>query len=175
MSINHLHPSGGAAHVLFFHVFSRRPVNRAVIRLDMTSTNDEHRQLLEYFETLAAQTSRREFVRGASLTREWLALRRREDITQELFDEFMHRIEDFDACGSGYFDLWLRVRHWGYSLGLLVPEQHPWTVDRRVITCTDNRAFEQQLTVGKEYTILSCDDDRLLVRVVNDIVIPIRH
>ena len=80
----------------------------------------------------------------------------------------MHRIEDFDACGSGYFDLWLRVRHWGYSLGLLVPEQHPWTVDRRVITCTDNRAFEQQLTVGKEYTILSCDDDRLLVRVVND-------
>ncbi len=140
--------------------------------LEMTSTNDENRQLLEYFESIASYLSglefSREYVRGALLTREWLDLKQRHDITQGVFDEFIQRIEDWDAPGSGYGMLWCRVKEWGYSLGLLVPETHPWNVDRREVVCLDSTAFESQLSVGKKYRLLTSDDERMLVRVVND-------
>jgi hypothetical protein len=128
----------------------------------------EPADLLRYFEWLADENGRDEFVRGAALTREWIALLDAGNISQQQFDTFLDLLEDVDRPGSGYFDLWLRVRHWGYSLGLAVPDDHPWRIDLDVIQCVSNKSFESQLTVGNNYRILKRDDARKMVRIAND-------
>ena len=124
--------------------------------------------LLGYFDRLAGETGRDEYVRGAEMTREWMTLLKSDSITQAEFDEFFHRLEDINRTGSGYFDFWMRVRHWAYHLGLAVPDDHPWRVDLDVVSCIGNESFESQLAINAEYRIIARDDAKQMVRVKND-------
>lgn len=129
---------------------------------------DENERLLAYFDRLSNEQSDPQYSIGAAMTREWLVLKHQGSISQTEFDSFLQRLEDIEPPGSGYFDLWIRVRHWAYEAGLDVPNDHPWRVDRRNVVCTSHDGFAAQLTVGKQYRRLDTDEARQLVRICNN-------
>lgn len=128
----------------------------------------EPQALQDYFDRLASESARTEYVRGAEMTREWITLLGIDSVSQAQFNEFFFRLEDINGAGSGYFDLWMRVRHWGYQLGFSVPDDHPWRLDLDVICCVGNSSFESQLTINRKYHIVACDEAKQMVRVQND-------
>src|SRR5262245_16805824 len=72
--------------------------------------------------------------------------------SQDDFDRLMAEVEaPPEDHGSGWFDLWSRVRHWGYQSGLSVPDDHPWRIPRDTFRCTDPSAYEGHITLGKTY------------------------
>jgi hypothetical protein len=82
-----------------------------------------------YFVRLAEeQPSVDEWTVGAALTRRWIVLTEDGRATQmqvtALLDDLARRREP----GSGWFDLWLRVRHWasqgGFDIGR--HSKNPW-------------------------------------------------
>src|SRR5262249_37062157 len=91
-------------------------------------------------------------------------------VSQVEFDALLNEIETLPDSipGSGWFDLWLRVRHWGYQGGLSVPADHPWRVPPNTFRCTNPELFHEQLTQGKTYRPVARNLDKKLLRVVDD-------
>jgi hypothetical protein len=112
----------------------------------------------------------REWSEGARLTADWIASLRKGPPSQAEFDAFILQIETIPdrLPGSGWFDLWLRVRHWGYQAGLSVPEDHPWRVPPNHFLCRNPELFTEQLTQGKTYQAITRNLDKALLRLVDD-------
>jgi hypothetical protein len=83
-----------------------------------------------YFVRLAEeQPSVDEWSEGAALTRRWIALMEASGGATQmqvtaLLDDLVQRQEP----GSGWFDLWLRVRHWASQEGFDIANhsRNPW-------------------------------------------------
>ncbi len=132
------------------------------------SLMNENEELLAYFERLSNEQPDSQYSIGAAMTREWLVLQHRGSVSQTEFDSFLQRLEDIESPGSGYYDLWIRVRHWAYEGGLEVPNDHPWRNGRRYLACNSVEGFADQLTIGKKYRKLKTDEGRQLVRICNN-------
>ncbi|MGY8643955.1 MAG: hypothetical protein ACKVJU_23030 [Verrucomicrobiales bacterium] len=127
-------------------------------------------QLLEYFMPLQREHPEcEEWRSGAALTQKWITLMANQSVSQKEFTHLMGLVElPSKPPGSGWFDLWIRIRYWGYESGFQVPDAHPWEVDSSRIQCEDDSGFEGQITSGKEYRILDSRESEGLLRVSND-------
>lgn len=140
-------------------------------RPDATDADDyDAEDLVQYFDTCIEESPQAEFVLGAKHVREWQALRRRNDVTQAEFSEFMTRVEATESAGSAYAHLWLTIRNWGYLLGFKVPRTPPLRLMgyQDTTDCMSNTGFEDQATIGKTYDVLELDRELMRVRIVND-------
>ena len=127
-------------------------------------------QLLNYFERLVAEgNTSPQYSAGVTLSKRHIALLQMSSVSEDEFRSLLNDIETVaERPGSGIFDLWLQVRHWGYERGFSVPKDHPWRVDRRRWTCESTGEYVGQITVGEDYEILDIDEVRQLVRLVAD-------
>lgn len=126
-------------------------------------------QLLEYFEWMKTHHNDPKWEQGATLIAEWIALMQQEIVLEQEFRQLYDQIEaPLQAPGSGWFDLWLRVRHWGYHKGFAVTDHHHWDWDPDAFTCTEVGDYTGQITPGKQYARIREDTARQLLRVVND-------
>lgn len=132
---------------------------------------DSPEQLLTYFRARQKEMpGERAWEEGVRLTIRWIALLGNGPVPQAKFDALMNEIETSPdkVPGSGWFDLWLRVRHWGYQAGLSVPNDHPWRIPPNTFRCTAQGSFNEQLTPGKTYAAVARNSDRALIRILDD-------
>lgn len=127
-------------------------------------------ELLAYFErSVAFGDPNSQYATGVALSKRRIALLAQESVSEEEFRSLLSGIEEVGCPpGSGIFDLWLQVRHWGYELGFAVPDDHPWRVDPRRWVRELAEEYAGHITAGKEYEVLATDEARKLVRVVAD-------
>ena len=93
---------------------------------------------------------------------------KQKEVSETEFEELFAQVEVEKRPGSGWFDLWLRVRHWGYEKGFSVPYQHLWGWEPDAFTCIEVGDYAGQITSGKKYKRVREDSQRNLLRIVND-------
>jgi len=82
-----------------------------------------------YFVHLAEeQPGVDQWIEGAALTRRWIALAEGRRATQAEVTALLNDLARRPEPGSGWFDLWLRVRFWASQEGFEIAfhSKNPW-------------------------------------------------
>lgn len=126
-------------------------------------------KLLNYFQGLVATTGRQQYVDGAALTTQWIELLGADHVSENQFRELLDRIELPSAApGSGWFELWLQFRGWGYQRGFSVPDDHPWRDDPNCWKCLECGPYKDQIVAEKMYAVVGRNNESELLRLVNE-------